>query len=221
MVDLAFVTAQTGAFFSRIIFATGLVLAYEIMRTILFFRESKTSEKIEEHMTEEGVSEEQAEAETKEEKDVEKAEKKTWKLATKEFAELKELYDEVKDAAAGREFLDKAGKKLRSMKKEEKIEKKLSNRILSLSKEADDLAKVEPTKKKEIKNAVAKIVSSNNKLIGLMGENQAFEKVINRRVGPGFDKEQKKEELLKILKKSMLHEISVMRGLKNLAKIAK
>jgi len=215
------VRAGVDQYFVYLIIAVSALLIWEILAAIRFQHQKSSSEKIEKKMVTEKVSEKEAEKEEKEEGKARKKDKRVFDFSVKEFVFLKELWKEVNDAAVGKDLLDKAGKKLRALKKEERLEKRMSRRIEALVNEGNRLAKEEPSKSGDVKKLLAGIQKGHESLMVLMAENGEFEKILNTAVNATMTKEQKKERLLAVLSQAVKYDEEMMAAAKQLGALTK
>lgn len=220
MVDLDFLLQEhLPRLLSLLTTFTALLFIVELVRLVMFVRGEREASQIERKMVGEGTSEKEAEEEVKEEKKVRRREKKVATLALDEFIVLKELMKEVEEAAPGKDLLDRAGKKLRALKKEEKLESRLTKRLQPLIDEALRLAKIEPKKKSRIDEDLLEIKKANDRLLALMAEGGRFETLLNKPVGPGFTKENKKDNLIAVLREALKQDQELIAATKKLEKL--
>jgi seryl-tRNA synthetase len=201
--------------------AVALMLLWEIIATVRFVGARRSADRIEKKMETEGVSEKRAEEEVEEEDKTRKKDKSVFNLEVQEYADLKELQKEVQDAAVGKDLLDKASRKIRAMKKEERIESRLDKRVKALETEAKRLAAEEPKHKARIEELLLEIDKNHKQLVALMSENGEFETVLNTAVNASMTKEQKKDRLLGILDIAIKLDLNIIEASKQLGALTK
>ncbi|MEK6938997.1 MAG: hypothetical protein AABX04_08215 [Nanoarchaeota archaeon] len=208
-------------YFWIVIVLAFILLFVEIGGLYKFWHDERSAGKIEEKMEKEGVSEKKAEEEEKEEEKTRKKDKKVFQFAIEEFTFLRKLQKEVNDAAAGKDLLDKAGKKLRDLKKEERLEKRMNRRIKALETEGKRLASEEPSMKGKVEEILLEIDKNHKGLLGLMAEGGEFEKILDKRVDASMTKEQKKLKLLAILQQAIHYDEEIIAATKKLGALTK
>ena len=128
----------------------------------------------------------------------------------------------MNDAAIGKDLLlDKVSKKLRALKKEEKLEKRLNMRLQQLYVEAKRLMAEEPSIKGKVEELLLEIDQNNKDLLALMAKKGEFEKVLDRRVDAGFTKERKQQQLLAILDQAIKYDENLLAATRRLGKLLK
>ena len=201
-----------------IVFTIGLFV-WELFRLRSAVHGQHRREQIEQHMVAEHVSERRAEEEVTGEERVRHQEQKAARLEMDEFLLLKELLQEVQQAASGTALLDATTSKLRALHHEETMEKKLTRRLSSLFRAARRIAQEEPQKRTRIEEILLEINSYNKKIITLMAKNGTFETTLRRSIEAGFTLENKRDALIAILRQAMQYDAALLGEVKRLNKV--
>lgn len=221
MAELILLPENVRFFLQLIMSGTALLLAMEIWRLFAFVHSQQAQAAVARRMMEEHVPEKVAEQEVEEEEQVKKREKRVARFALDEFILLKELLNEVNSASTTMEFLERAAQKIKDLKKEERIEKRLTSRLQPLYREAERLAQEQPRKKRYIEETLLEMDTANKALLALMGSGGKLEQVLNQPISASLSPERKKELALAILREALRADEQILAAIHRLNEAVK
>lgn len=200
------------------------LLIWEIISAIRFVGKENSAKKIEEKMVKEGESESAAEKEVKEESKTRKKDRRVFSSAVVEFTFLKELKKEIDDVQPQKDvdfYGEKEGKKLKALKKVEKLEKQMQRRITALEKEGKRLSGKEPSLKVRIEELLLEMDKNHKKLLSLMAKGGQFEAMANTKISAALPPERKKVLLQSILQEAIKCDENIIAAAQKLAGLVK
>ncbi|MFA6460815.1 MAG: hypothetical protein WCV90_00995 [Candidatus Woesearchaeota archaeon] len=222
--ESALLLSTLNQYFWLVIVGVVILLLVEIARAFSLRKKEGAAKKIEEKMVKGGESEPAAEKEVKEEDKTRKKDKKVFNFAVDEFSLLKELKTELDNINPDKDvdfYGGKAGKKLKALRKEEKLESKMQKRIKALEIEGKKLAGKEPSLKGKIEELLLEIGKNQEQLLFLMAKHGKFEVIANTPISATLTPEQKKARLQAILQDAIHYDEEIIAAAQKLGSLVK
>jgi len=200
---------------------TTLMFLFEAVRVIKSVQAVKFQKRVAEKMKTERVPKPEAEKEVKGEATVKGEERKIGQFALDEYILLKEILQELNEAAESEDFFGRAEKKIKDLNKEEKMESRLNKRLKPLFEDAERLAREEPAKRSQIEEAILEMGSYNKEILVLMGKRGQFETILNTPISATLLPERKKLLLFSALQLAIRYDTALVNAVRKLDALVK